>query len=40
MTEPTHNKGRTPYLIISKGLNISMVVVADVALSDHSCVFF
>ena len=38
--EPTHNKGHTLDLIISKGLNISKVVVTDVALSDHSCVFF
>ena len=40
VTEPTHNKGHTLDLIISKGLNISKVVVTDVALSDHSCVFF
>ena len=40
VTQPTHNKGHTLDLIISKGLNISKVVVTDVALSDHSCVFF
>ena len=40
VTEPTHNKGHTLDLIISKGLNISEVEVTDVALSDHSCVFF
>ena len=40
VTETTHNKGHTLDLIISKGLNISKVVVTDVALSDHSCVFF
>ena len=40
MTEPTHNKGHTLDLIISRGLNISKVVVNDVALSDHFCVFF
>ena len=40
VAEPTHNKGHTLDLIISKGLNISKVVVTDVALSDHSCVFF
>lgn len=38
--EPTHNKGHTLDLVISKGLNISKVSVIDVALSDHSCVFF
>ncbi len=40
VTEPTHNKGHTLDLIISKGLNISKVVVTDVTLSDHACVFF
>jgi len=40
VTEPTHNKGHTLDLIISKGLNISKLVVTDVPLSDHSCVFF
>lgn len=40
VTVPTHNKGHTLDLLISKGLNISKVVVTDVALSDHSCVFF
>ena len=40
VTESTHNKRHTLDLIISKGLNISKVVVTDVALSDHSCVFF
>lgn len=40
VTEPTHNKGHTLDLIISKGLNISKVVVTDVALSDRSCVSF
>ena len=38
--EKTHNKGHCLDLVISKGLNISNVVVMDVALSDHSCVFF
>jgi len=37
---PTHNRGHTLDLIVSKGLNISKVVVTDVALSDHSCDFF
>lgn len=40
VTEPTHNKGHILDLIISKGLNISEVVVTDVAFSDHYCVFF
>ena len=40
VTESTHNKGHILDLIISKGLNISTVVATDVALSDHSCVFF
>ena len=35
VTEPTHNRGHILDLIISKGLNISEVVVNDVALSDH-----
>ena len=36
VTEPTHNKGHTLDLMISKGLNISEVMVTDVALSYHS----
>lgn len=40
VTEPTHNRGHILDLIISKGLNISEVVVNDVALSDHYCVSF
>ncbi len=36
--KPTHKKGHTLDLVISKGLYISKVVVTDVALSDHSCV--
>uniref|UniRef100_A0A3Q3RT53 Endonuclease/exonuclease/phosphatase domain-containing protein n=1 Tax=Mastacembelus armatus TaxID=205130 RepID=A0A3Q3RT53_9TELE len=40
VTDPTHIKGHTLDLIISKGLNISEVEVTDVALSDHYCVFF
>lgn len=40
VTDPTHNKGHTLDLIISKGLNISDAVVTDVALSDHYCVPF
>lgn len=38
--ESTHNKGHTLYLVMSKGVSISKVVVIDAALSDRSCVFF
>lgn len=34
--EPTHAQGQTLDLVISKGINISSVVVTDLALSDHS----
>ena len=37
---PTHNRGHTLDLIISKGLNISSIVIKDVALSDNFCIFF
>lgn len=37
---PTHNHGHTHDLLISKGLNISSIVIKDVALSDHLCIFF
>lgn len=40
VTHSTHNKGHILDLVISKGLNISVVVVTDVALSDHYCVSF
>lgn len=40
VSEPTHKKGHTLDLVITKGLTISSVVVTDDALSDHSCVFF
>ena len=40
VTQPTHNRGHILDLVISKGLNISKVLVSDVALSDHYCVFF
>lgn len=40
MTEPTHNKEHTLDLNISQDLNISKVMVTDVAPADHSCVFF
>ena len=34
-----HTKVDT-FLIISRGLNISSIVIKDVALSDHFCIFF
>ncbi len=37
---PTHNRGHTLDLLISRGLNISSIVIKDVALSDHLCIFF
>ena len=37
---PTHKGGHTLDLIISRGLNISSIVIKDVALSDHFCIFF
>ena len=37
---PTHTRGHTLDLVISKGVNISSVDVKDLALSDHFCVFF
>ena len=40
VTQSTHNKGHILDLVISKGLNISEVVVSDIALSDHYCVSF
>ena len=36
----THKDGHTPDLIISTGLNISSIVIKDIALSDHFCIFF
>ncbi len=40
MHGPTHNRGHTVDLLISRGLNISYIVFKDVALSDHFCIFF
>jgi len=44
---PTHNRGHTLDLLNSKGLNISrlfiylfMLVIMDVELFDHFCIFF
>ena len=40
MTEPTHKRGHTSDLLISKSVAILNVDVDDVVLSDHFCVFF
>ncbi len=40
MHGPTHNRRHTLDLLISRGLNISSIVIKDVALSDHFCSFF
>ncbi len=40
MHGPTHNRGHTLHLLISRDLNISSIVVNDVALSNHFCIFF
>lgn len=37
---PTHSKGRSLDLVISKGLQTSELVVNDVAFSHHCCVWF
>ncbi len=37
---PTHNRGHTLDLLISRGLNNSSIVIKDVALSVHFCIFF
>ncbi len=37
---PTHNHGHTLDSLISRGLNISSIVIKDVSLSDHFCIFF
>ena len=40
VTEPTHFRGHILDLVISKGVEISSVVVIDLALSDHFCILF
>lgn len=37
---PTHNKGHTLDLVISKGLDITTNCIRDVGISDHFCIFF
>ena len=40
VTGPTHRRGHTLDLVITKDLNITNVVVKNVGVSDHYCVFF
>ena len=40
VTEPTHLRVHTLDLVISKGVDISSIVVIDLALSDHFCILF
>ncbi len=40
MHGPTHNRGHTLDVLISRGLNISSIVIKDVALYDHFCISF
>ncbi|KAF7648802.1 hypothetical protein LDENG_00151480 [Lucifuga dentata] len=40
VTGPTHTRGHTLDLVISKGLSLPVVNVRDLALSDHFCIFF
>ena len=40
ITEPTHNRGQTLDLVITKGLTTVISSVCDLALSDHFCIFF
>ena len=40
VTKPTHSRGHTLDVLISKGVVISNVNIIDVALSDNFCVFF
>ena len=37
--QPTHNRGHTLDLVITHGLSIGVSSVADLAVSDHYCVF-
>src|SRR4029434_6478465 len=40
ITEPTHNRGHTLDLVITKGLTTVISSICDLALSDHFCIFF
>ena len=40
VTQPTHNRGHTLDLVITYGLSTGVSSVADLAISDHYCVFF
>ncbi len=37
---PTHNRGHTLDLVISKGLGVVINCILDVGISDHFCIFF
>ncbi len=39
MHGPTDNRGHTLDLLISRDLSNSFIVIEDVALSDHFCIF-
>lgn len=40
VTEATHQLGNTLDLVMSQGINIENVLVSDITVSDHYCVFF
>src|SRR4029434_5787440 len=40
ITEPTHNRGHTLDVVITKGLTTVISSICDLALSDHFCIFF
>jgi hypothetical protein len=40
VTGPTHNRGHTLDLVITKGLCVDISSIVDVVLSDHHCVCF
>ena len=40
ISEPTHNRGHTLDLVITKGLKTTISSIIDPALSDHYCIFF
>ena len=37
---PTHSQGHTLDVVISKGLDMTIVGTPDVGISDHLCIFF
>ena len=40
VNKPTHNRGHTLDLVITKGLNTKISSISDPLLSDHYCIFF